>query len=193
MKISASDDFFAETFGFRDPTLVREFSDRSLLERVKRGSKLVEVGEPMTSVIFLLDGIVRGYVLDENGREMTDCFAYHCGDAILGCGGLYVPSLVNFETLSDCTILRIAHADLTRMIGRSPQMMEAYIDGLTEALKRHWEIKRILYLPAMQRYQWFLNAYPGLIDVVSKRHVASFLGITPVSLSRLRGKMQRSE
>ena len=40
--------------------------------------------------------------------------------------------------------------------------------------------------PAAERYAWFTRSYPGLIDRVSHRYVASFLGITPVTLSRVR-------
>ena len=42
----------------------------------------------------------------------------------------------------------------------------------------------------MGRYQWFLKKYPGLIDEVSNKHIASFLGMTPVTLSRLRQKLK---
>ena len=46
---------------------------------------------------------------------------------------------------------------------------------------------------AMQRYQWFLEAYPGFIDKVSNKHIASFLGMTPVTLSRLRRVLREKE
>ena len=54
-------------------------------------------------------------------------------------------------------------------------------------MRVHWEIKTITTQhTAIERYQWFLKAYPGLIDHVSNKHIASFLGMTPVTLSRLR-------
>ncbi|MEQ2617002.1 hypothetical protein AAAT94_07475 [Intestinimonas aquisgranensis] len=42
----------------------------------------------------------------------------------------------------------------------------------------------------MERYQWFLEAYPGLIDQVTHRYVASFLEMSPVTLSRLRSALR---
>lgn len=54
-------------------------------------------------------------------------------------------------------------------------------------MKSHWELKRVLNsCTAVQRYQWFLEEYPGLIDRVSNKYIASFLGMTPVTLSWLR-------
>lgn len=43
---------------------------------------------------------------------------------------------------------------------------------------------------ALQRYQWFLEEYPGIIDQVNNKYIASFLGMTPVSLSRLRRELR---
>ena len=42
----------------------------------------------------------------------------------------------------------------------------------------------------MERYQWFLARYPGLISTVNNKHIASFLGMTPVTLSRLRRQVR---
>ena len=43
---------------------------------------------------------------------------------------------------------------------------------------------------AMVRYHWFMKTYPGLVDHVRDKYVASFLGMTPVTLSRLRRKLR---
>lgn len=183
-------DFFIQKFGFQNVELVQELVNSSVPEQVKRRELLVEVGEIPTSVFFLVDGIVRGYVVDETGREMTDCFAYEPGDVILGCNGFNGPSFINFEALTDCTVLRIPYIALMQMLQTYPEMLLVYSRSLIEALNRHWQIKRVLYQPAMQRYLWFLETYPGLIDAISNKHIASFLGITPVSLSRLRGQLR---
>ena len=45
----------------------------------------------------------------------------------------------------------------------------------------------------MQRYQWFLENYPGLIHTLNNKHIASFLGMTPVTLSRLRHQLRKTE
>ncbi len=62
-----------------------------------------------------------------------------------------------------------------------------------DAFAMHWEIKTMICRNnAMQRYQWFLKTYPRLVDRISNKHVASFLGITPVTLSRLRRTLREN-
>lgn len=65
--------------------------------------------------------------------------------------------------------------------------MRFYVQFLSRALRRHWESKMILsQYSAKDRYRWFLGKYPGVIDMVNHHYVASFLGMTPVTLSRIR-------
>lgn len=47
-------------------------------------------------------------------------------------------------------------------------------------------------LPAKQRFQWFLEEYPGLIFDVNNRHIASFLSMTPETLSRMKSALRKS-
>lgn len=155
-------------------------------ERIKKGHHTVKAGEMQNQLLVLISGIFRGYVIDENGQDITDCFAYQAGDIVAGCNGLTEPSLVEIESLTECELIRVPTSVLFELMEQYPLMHQIYNQILTEALKRHWELKRMLYQPAMQRYQWFLDRYPGLIDRVSNKYIASFLGMTPVTLSRLR-------
>lgn len=50
----------------------------------------------------------------------------------------------------------------------------------------------LCHTTAMERYRWFLDEYPGLIDRAPHRHIASFLNVTPVTLSRLRREERRN-
>lgn len=173
-----------------DPEIVEPMLAVAKQEHLKKGERAVEAGEIQNQLSFLVNGILRGYVIDENGQDITDCFAYQSGDAVMGCNGLNEPSQINIEALTDCELIRVPVSVLTDLMERYPIMLQVYSKLLLESLERHWGMKRILYQPAMQRYQWFLSTYPGLIDRVSNKYIASFLGITPVTLSRLRRQLR---
>lgn len=146
-----------------------------------------------TILPLLLSGVFRGIFVEENGYEATDCFANQPGDALIGCNNFGEPSSITFEALTDCEILQIPLPVIDTLLLKYPEMMQIYSRGLLDALQRHWEIKRVMYQPALQRYIWFLNTYPGLNDVVNSKQIASFLGVTPVTLSRLRGQLREQK
>ena len=80
---------------------------------------------------------------------------------------------------------------IARMQMHDMEMAILYNQLLTDALERNWEMKQVLaQCTALQRYQWFLEEYPGIIDRVNNKYIASFLGMTPVSLSRLRRELR---
>jgi len=159
---------------------------------LKKGELLLELGEVESQISLLMDGILRGFQLDSNGRDITDCFVWRCGEAVMGSSRLGRPAQISIEAMTDCQLFQIPAADVERLLREMPALQELYVRYLVDALERHWEVKRIMYQPADQRYIWFLERYPGLISLVSNKHVASFLGMTPVTLSRVRRKIRET-
>lgn len=183
--------FFADHLGIGDPEVAEALAAAAELVPVKRGSFVMQIGEKSAALSLVVQGVFRGFVFDENGMEVTDCFAYEAGNALIGCNFFEEPSLVTFEALTDGVVLRIPLAVLMDMMRNNPEVLAIYNNGLMDALKRHWKIKRVLYRPAIERYQWFLKTYPELAGIVSHKHIASFLGMTPVTLSRLRAQLRQ--
>ena len=159
----------------------------------EKGAHLLETGERPDQLYILWSGICRGFLVDENGQDTTDCFAVHRGDVLWGCGPLDEPSIIGMEALTDCELLQISMEELLRMMQKCDGM-RMINRCLSQALEEHWTMRLMLCQnDAMKRYLWFLDRYPGLVDQVNKRHIASFLGMTPVSLSRLRKKLRERE
>ena len=103
-------------------------------------------------------------------------------------------AMLSIEALTDSEILCIPIESIRELLKENIFLLQIYNRFLANALERHWEIKNILHKQtAKERYQWFLEAYPGLIDRVSNKHIASFLGMTPVTLSRLRRVLREKE
>lgn len=185
--------FYKTALGICDPEILQIFSERSHIETVARGSRLISMGEQMTELCFLLEGVLRCYVVEENGQDITDCFICREGDPVIGCGGFYAPSSVHIEAITNCQLVVMPLQELLSMMDR-PEIMKVYCAQLEQALQRHWNIKMLLYrCDALERYRWFQEQYPGLEKQVNGKHVASFLGMTPVTLSRLRRKLKDDE
>lgn len=95
------------------------------------------------------------------------------------------PSPECFEALTVCALIKLKISDFYRAAGSIPQLLSIYISLLESAWHNHWKVENaIRHLSAKNRYEWFLREYPGLIDAIPHRYIASFLGMTPVTLSR---------
>ena len=151
------------------------------------------MGETMEMLPLLVSGVLRGYVVDENGRDITDCFIFRKGDVVMGTGDFRQPSPIHIETTTECQVLLLPLQDLMDMLDQ-PELLMLYNEQLVRALERHWQVKMMLYQSdAMMRYQWFRKHYPGLEEQITGKHLASYMGITPVTLSRLRRRLREQE
>lgn len=183
-------EMFVDALHLTDPALVEALIEASVPLHLDQGGLLIREGEQPTVVPFLLEGIVRGYFFDENGREITDCFAVQPGSPVMPAADLQQPSPLYLEAVVACEFLVVSLADIQRLLGKYEELQQLYHQQLLDSFARHWEIKTTLCRSsAMQRYQWFLEKYPGLIDQVHHRSIASFLGMTPVTLSRQRSAL----
>ena len=159
--------------------------------RVKKGTVLVEPDRVQVQLAILVSGVFRGFLLDAEGRDVTDCFAFRAGEILMGCNDLTEPSHIYLEAVTNGEVLLLPMEDVLAALEEIPELMGIYNSFLRKALARHWEEKMLMHqCAAMERYQWFLREYSGLIDAVSNKHIASFLGMTPVTLSRLRRKLR---
>lgn len=154
------------------------------------GEQVIRAGDAHARECFVLSGIVRSWVGDAEGRSVTL-------DFFVGPGTL-APSIVrtaNGRSRVHCEVLRPARlvffdADVLvqRMVDSPP--VQRWGDAVLRAelvrrADREWSLAA---LPARERLLELRQRRPGLEDLVPHRHIASYLGISPVSLSRLRGQ-----
>lgn len=187
-------DVFEKTLGLTDPDLIQELIDACTPLHLKAGDFLIREGDMPTVVPFLLKGIVRGFLFDVNGREITDCFAVQPGIPVMTSADLRVPSPFSMEAMVDSEFLTIPIVEIQRLLEKYSELQQLYNQLLIFSFSMHWEVKLTLCRnTAMQKYQWFLEKYPGLIDRISNKCIASFLGMTPVTLSKLRRVLREKE
>ena len=184
---------FRDLFGLTDEALIRQLEQESEFRLLKKGQVLYRQGDKPAKLTFLLRGLLRGYFLDAGGRDITDCFAFRPGAPVTASISLGEPAAINVEALTESQILELPMPRILELLEEWPQLYRLYSGFLQEAFRRHWEVKVAMYqYDAAGRYQWFLRTYPGLHREVSCRHVASFLGMTQVTLSRLRRALRES-
>lgn len=182
-----ADEFYSDVFQVSDAELIRQLVSKTKQRIVKKGEMIAQEGEVQSWVYFLCSGVLRGFFLDAKGRDITDCFVFQCGTPAVSCIKFGEPSFVSVEALTESELFAIPVFDLMKLVNDSPQLLRIYNELLTNSLRYHWSMKALMYqYTAMERYQWFLKYYPGLIERVSGKHVASLLGMTSVTLSRLK-------
>lgn len=148
-------------------------------------------------IMFLITGLLRGYVIDTKGEEITDCFIRRYAQACtmdLAVVGCKAEKVIHVESLEDTKLICFQVCDVIPMLSRAPELLFVVNRAMAQSYIDLWNHKMILYrTTAMERYEWFLKFYPGLINVVPHKYIASFLDMTPVTLSRLRKTMFREQ
>lgn len=154
---------------------------------LRQEAHLLREGEGVDRVYFCTTGLFRLYYILPDGREYNKSFALAPG-FITSYGALMTntPSAFSIQALEPSTVLAVPYSLLQRLASQS-HAWERLVRMLVEQLylKKEERERQLLYLDAAGRYQMFLEQYPGLGERIHQYHIASYLGISPVSLSRL--------
>lgn len=159
---------------------------------VPRKSFLLRSGENANFSAFVVEGCLRSYAIDTNGYEHILQFApenWWISDMYSAIKS--VPSGLNIDALLDTKILVLNRSCQLNLFDHVPKL-ERYFRILTEnalAASNHRTID-YLTLTAKQRYEKFCQLYPTIIHTIPQKAVASYIGITPEFLSKLRAERE---
>lgn len=189
-------DFYHDVYHLKDEELIQQLVKVTTRKKLKKGEFVVRIGQTVNYIYFMESGIVRGYFLDADGREITECFCFQCGSPVIPVNQLELNSVspISIEMLKDGKLFCVPISEVKVLQKDYLEITLLYNRLLVKALEGHWKLNQVLnQYTALQKYQWFLKEYPGLIESVSNKYIASFLGITPVTLSRLRRSIREAE
>ena len=156
------------------------------------GEPVIAAGDREPGEYFVLSGILKTFVGDAQGREVT--LAFHTGPCALTPSIARVAagrSRVNVVAMTPCRVAGFPTAALMACMVASPSVQrwgDAVLRAeLVRRADREWALAA---LPAAERLLRFRRDHPGLEDAVAHHHIASYLGVTPVTLSRARAQLR---
>jgi len=159
--------------------------------KIKRRGIILQQGDVCKHFTFVVSGCFRMYAVDQGGKEHNLRFAGE-NDWITDLASFYseLPSGAYIEAIEPATILQINHSDLLNLyinyhkFDRNFRIIieQKYIELQNRILQN-------ISATAEERYKSFLKQYPNLSNRLPNTQIASYLGITPEFLSKIRKEM----
>ena len=161
--------------------------------RLAAGEFLQRGGEVARYAAFVAHGCLRSFVIDAKGKEHVVQFApeeWWLADAISLNSG--TPSQYFFAAIEDSDLLLIDASGQQQIVDRVPGYSAAMRAGLQKhAAAKDLRIVKALSASAEERYLDFMRTFPTIAQRVPQWMVASYLGLSPETVSRIRSQLQR--
>lgn len=157
-------------------------------ETVPKNEALVKEGQICAKLYFVEKGVGRSYYLKEGGKEVTQWFFVeeHFMSSIESFFQ-QIPSLYYLEMLEDAVLYSITREKLDLLFSRYHKMEKLGRLLSTEMLTRVVnKLNAIQFQTARERYDYMLSEYPDISNRVALGYIASYLGMTQETLSRIR-------
>ncbi len=176
-------------------TAIPEPEWQHLIERVgvtilPCGSMLFREGDVVRCLYFIARGLLRLFWTNSNGREINSGFDYE--DRFMTDVASFftgVPARFAIQALEDCELLYFDHATYEHLLTRHVCWERLWRRQLeTQFVRKVDKELRIRTLTAQQRYRLLVNQASPLLERVPQYHLASYLGIAPETLSRIRAR-----
>lgn len=170
----------------------------SKIEYFKKGDIIHHSGSICKKIYFINNGLIRAYIIDAEGKDYTwNLFFNDKNSEITNVYVVDYESFVNnsesritFEVLEDCELISTTYDNLSHFYNQS-KVSEKFGRIMAELAYSsvHNSVINKLTKTAQERYEELVKHSPYLLEKVPQYHIASFLGITPQSLSRIKNNL----
>jgi CRP/FNR family transcriptional regulator, anaerobic regulatory protein len=180
---------FIETIYPVSKELKNDLVKSLLIEQLPKKTLLLKEGHVFSKMYFIEKGLARAYYFDED-KEITSWFMKE-GDFVISVHSFYkqAPSKENIELLEDAVLASITYAQLQELYKKHLEF-----NFISRVLTEHYyslseeRIFAMRQMTAQHRFDFFNKAYPEILSRVPLKQIATFLRMTPETLSRLRAQ-----
>lgn len=158
----------------------------------EKGEFLIQAGSTSTEVYFIRKGLIRSYSIDEMEDEIT--FQLFPEDHLVT--NLHAvlfnePSKFYYQALEKSKAYSIDYDAFFEMVSKNPTLMgRNRVNFGQRAMKQAFQrVESFVFLSPEERYKKYVQDYPNVVNRAPDKYIANVLGITPVSLSRIRKRI----
>ncbi|HTN21602.1 MAG TPA: Crp/Fnr family transcriptional regulator [Pelobium sp.] len=187
-------ELFFKSFRQKVPLTVQEETQlkRYLTpKKLRKKQYLLQEGDVCKSIAFIEKGVLKAYSVDEKGNEhiiqfglegwiISDLYSFLTGES----------ATYNIDAIEDSEVLLIsksAHEELLREMPAYETFTRLNITGAYLAMQKR--LTSVISAPLKEQYTDFIALYPDIVQRVPQHMIASYLGLKPETLSRVRQKI----
>ncbi|WP_420572419.1 Crp/Fnr family transcriptional regulator [Kordia sp.] len=164
--------------------------DYFTIKHLKKGEYLLREGQVCDSITYINTGLFRTFHI-KNGNEINTCFCME--NSITSSQESFVKQIVSKEyiqAIEDATVVSLSYKDLMKLYQFS-QKWESLSRLLTEkeCARLSERVDTLSFETAKEKYLYLLKNQPKIIQRVSIQHIASYIGVSRETLSRIRSKI----
>ncbi len=169
------------------------FLDYLIPKKIKRKQCLLQEGEICKHLAFIITGAMRKYYVDDKGAEhVIDLYVENWWAGDRESWVMHTPSKYNIEACEDCDVLLISRANQLKLCNHLPAFNQLMVKlDERNAISSQKRITSSISLTAEKRYADFVDLHPEFVQRFPQHIIASYLGITKDTLSRVRKKALR--
>jgi len=165
-----------------------DFVQSFKLKKIKKKDFFLEFGQHCQFEAYIIKGCFRTFFTDPNGKDVVLSFAFEdwwLGDMTSQLN--HMPSKMNIQALEDSEVLIISVQDKNLLFEKHPVFEKIFRLMIMRHLVSYQDrLYKIYAYTAQERYHDLILKYPQVLERISQKHIANYIGVTPEFLSKMR-------